>query len=125
MATVSGPFFSASADRIMDAGVKEIERRVAAAAHWRLQLFMHGYFRRPRPYYWTRVIDKPRADYHVVTDQGVVYGAWLEGIGSRNRTTRFKGYRHFRQTTAIMNNARLTRHIIDPVMTDIVRVLNG
>jgi hypothetical protein len=25
-----------------------------------------------------------------------VYGPWLEGVGSRNNTTRFKGYHAFR-----------------------------
>lgn len=33
---------------------------------------------------------------YVVTDGGVVYGPWIEGVGSRNRTSRFKGYRTFR-----------------------------
>ena len=33
-----------------------------------------------------------------VTDGGVIYGPWLEGTGSRNQTTRFKGYRMFRKT---------------------------
>jgi hypothetical protein len=28
----------------------------------------------------------------------VIYGPWLEGVGSRNRTTRFKGYFTFRRT---------------------------
>lgn len=32
----------------------------------------------------------------IVHDRGVVYGPWLEGTGSRNATTRFKGYRTFR-----------------------------
>ena len=33
-----------------------------------------------------------------ITDSRVVYGPWLEGVGSRNRTTRFKGYRVWRNT---------------------------
>ena len=33
-----------------------------------------------------------------IDDGGVVYGPWLEGIGSRNATTRFKGYQMFRKT---------------------------
>ena len=28
----------------------------------------------------------------------VIYGAWLEGVSSRNQTTRFKGYASFRRT---------------------------
>lgn len=32
-----------------------------------------------------------------VHDSGIVYGPWLEGEGSRNLTTPFKGYRTFRK----------------------------
>jgi hypothetical protein len=31
-----------------------------------------------------------------LSDGGVIYGPWLEGVGSRNRSTRFKGYFSFR-----------------------------
>ncbi len=34
----------------------------------------------------------------VITDGGVVYGPWLEGVSSRNQRTRFKGYASFRKT---------------------------
>jgi hypothetical protein len=33
-----------------------------------------------------------------IHDSGMVYGPWLEGTSSRNRTTRFKGYAQFRKT---------------------------
>jgi hypothetical protein len=33
-----------------------------------------------------------------ISDGGVVYGPWLEGISSRNQKTRFKGYSSFRKT---------------------------
>lgn len=32
-----------------------------------------------------------------VHDSGIVYGPWLEGVGSRNLTSRFKGYHTFRK----------------------------
>ena len=35
----------------------------------------------------------------MITDGGCVYGPWLEGVGSRNATTRFKGYSFFRKTS--------------------------
>jgi len=37
-----------------------------------------------------------------IDDGGVVYGPWLEGVGSRNQTTRFKGYASFRRTSQWM-----------------------
>ena len=33
----------------------------------------------------------------VVHDRRIIYGPWLEGVGSRNATTRFKGYSSFRR----------------------------
>lgn len=38
----------------------------------------------------------------IIHDGGVVYGPWLEGTSGRNQTTRFKGYRSFRQTAQYM-----------------------
>lgn len=38
-----------------------------------------------------------------IDDSRVVYGPWLEGISSRNKTTRFKGYASFRKTTDLLN----------------------
>ena len=32
-----------------------------------------------------------------IDDSGVEYGPWLEGVSSRNETTRFKGYHSFRR----------------------------
>jgi hypothetical protein len=32
-----------------------------------------------------------------IHDSGVVYGPWLEGTSSRNKTTRFRGYSSFRK----------------------------
>ena len=36
----------------------------------------------------------------IITDGGVVYGPWLEGVSNRNQTTRFKGYGAFRKVQA-------------------------
>lgn len=39
----------------------------------------------------------------MIGDGGVIYGPWLEGTGSRNQSTRFKGYAAFRRTTQWLN----------------------
>ena len=41
-----------------------------------------------------RMLDSLHGEIH---DSKVVYGPWLEGTGSRNATTRFKGYAAFRR----------------------------
>jgi hypothetical protein len=37
-----------------------------------------------------------------IHDNRVEYGPWLEGTGSRNKTTRFKGYHLWRQTNQMI-----------------------
>lgn len=98
---VSGPFFSSEARIIVRRGIDNIQRKVAESADERVEQLHKKFFRRPRPFYWTTVHARSRADYWVVTDGGfVVYNHWLEGTGSRNfPKTRFKGYRAFRIAT--------------------------
>lgn len=52
--------------------------------------------RRQTPYYRLQVAARQTPPGWVITDGGVVYGPWLEGVSRRNQTTRFKGYRTFR-----------------------------
>lgn len=121
---VSGPFFSPNIDGVADAYVKKIERKIADEARRRVTDYMRKFFKHPTPYYWLHTLAKPRADYHVVTDGGIVYGPWLAGTGSRNRTTRFKGYKHWRLTVQEMNQPRVQAYFVDPVMTDLMKVMN-
>jgi hypothetical protein len=84
----------------------------------------------PTPYYETQIklerggevsegfeSDVPPA---VVHDRAVIYGWWLEGIGSRNHpVTRFRGYRAFRETAAVLNRGvalRLAKHTLTQYM---------
>lgn len=54
--------------------------------------------RHPTGHYESQVTAEPHGTTVVLSDSGVVYGPWLEGTGSRNRTTHFKGYATFRRT---------------------------
>jgi len=59
----------------------------------------------------------------VVNDGGVIYGPWLEGVGSRNRTTRFKGYFSFRRAEQ-ETDARVPE-IVRPALDRLIREANG
>jgi hypothetical protein len=120
---VSGPFFDYRAEVIMVRGGQRIMRTVAQEADRRVEILHKAFFRVPTPYYWTQVHAKPRADYWVVTDDHVVYGHWLEGTGSRNRTTRFKGYRAFRLTAQSIRSD--LRRIADPAVDALCREMNA
>lgn len=47
--------------------------------------------------------DRMTSSINLVHDTYVAYGPWLEGVGSRNETTRFKGYHTFRIIAAELN----------------------
>jgi len=59
--------------------------------------------RNPTPYYETQItIQRLSPTVMRVHDRDVIYGPWLEGTSTRNRTTRFRGYaslRRARQST--------------------------
>ena len=57
--------------------------------------------------HYRRSLHQERRDmYGRIDDSGVVYGPWLEGTGSRNLTTRFKGYASFRRTHQFLDGKR-------------------
>lgn len=107
---------------VLEGRAPEIVEGFLEDATW--QVGMHGFagvhgllnerIKEPTPYYEAQVTQarggEPAADYEsdvppvVVHDRGVIYGWWLEGIGSRNApVTRFKGYHAFSETAGVLN----------------------
>ena len=96
---ISGPLFTGHPDAVIDAYLDEATREVAAQGYADVLDILNASIKHPTPYYETQVtIDQARADL-VVHDRGVIYGPWLEGVSSRNASTRFKGYAAFRRAT--------------------------
>jgi hypothetical protein len=92
---------------IRDTLASDAEDRVSAYFSMRIRQ-NHGRFLRSitrtqesRTYvtgrYTMPVTVDDRATDLVVTTDLATYGPWLEGTGSRNETTKFKGYHGFRQ----------------------------
>lgn len=94
-----GPLFNGSAKRIVADLRRDIEKSVAAAAMSELHHKMDQSFRNPTPYYETQVVQDRQVDSTQIHDRDIVYGPWLEGVSSRNRRSRFKGYKMWRRTT--------------------------
>lgn len=69
------------------------------------------------------MIDRSSPDLSVTDSRNVVYGPWLEGTGSRNKTTRFKGYHTFRN--ARQEVERRKTELARPVIARFVAHMNG
>jgi hypothetical protein len=60
-----------------------------------------GVFKHPTGYYRSQIAVRGRTpNSATVDDGGVIYGPWLEGVGSRNAKTRFKGYKLWLKATS-------------------------
>jgi hypothetical protein len=97
--TFNGPLFDGRARRAMDDACDDARDDLAAFAEERVLIGTSGSFKTRTPYYETMVTTtRVSSEVALVHDQGVVYGPWLEGVGSRNApVTRFAGYGHWRK----------------------------
>lgn len=113
-----GPLFDGRAEHALRAFPDEVEKELAQEANRRVHKELHRVLKHPTGYYESRVRAEPFASRWRVHDSRVVYGPWLEGTGSRNRTTRFKGYHHWRKVKALMERdaPRLVREMLPRLM---------
>lgn len=97
-------------DTLAEEGVRRVKARLETV------------LRKPTGYYESRIAVDRRSQFRGITDSGVLYGGWLEGVDSRNRTTRFKGYRTFRIVKQGL--ARDKGRIVAPLVAAYVQELN-
>lgn len=95
-----GPIFDGRAHHIFEDFSEELEDDGAEFVLDHIKRTFHSNFKQPTGYYESHVFINNSVSGAVVEDGGMagpVYGPWLEGVGSRNATTRFKGYGAFRK----------------------------
>ena len=100
--TFKGPWFDGRAERAIDQACTDALDDVSSFAEERVLLGTSASFKTRTPYYETRITTtRVSSDSTLVNDQGVIYGPWQEGVGSRNApVTRFAGYHHWRKAKA-------------------------
>lgn len=121
--TVSGPLFDGTSLRIVAKMIDDVDHTLADAGVNLVQYQLEQNLQNPTGFYESNIVtERHRPDY-LVTDSGVIYGPWLEGTGSRNQTTKFKGYSSFRKAAQQLNQAAdlITQRVVDKY----VKQLNG
>lgn len=98
-----GPFFNGGSIAVLGAMSADIAATLAEEGTALVQGELPHVLRNPTPRYQLGIHDEANGNNAKVTDGGIIYGHWLEGTGSRNRTTRFKGYFTFRRMTHILD----------------------
>jgi len=72
---------------------------------------------------YLRSISTRYANFNAVISDGTLYGPWLEGISSRNQTTRFKGYSQFRFTQQYID--KNAKPVVQKNLNEFVRRMNA
>ncbi len=99
----SGPLFNGEAQQAISDFQNDAEDTIADFAVNEIQAELGRVLKNPTGYYKSKIVTNRQSDDSIVNDSGVVYGPWLEGVGSRNKRTRFKGYATFRRVTQRIN----------------------
>jgi len=96
--TKTGPLFDGRMIKDVAFAVDAAEEEIAqqGADHLRNDLGVPP-FKAPTGWYASHITKKRMGAYWVIWDSDVIYGPWLAGTGSRNATSRFKGYRHWQR----------------------------
>jgi hypothetical protein len=101
----TGALFSAPrTNMLLRRYADDTERTVAEYALGLVRAHLVGVLKQPTGYYQSQVQVRYRRGDPEVSDGGVIYGPWLEGVGSRNApVTRFKGYSTFRRVGQVVD----------------------
>jgi hypothetical protein len=98
-----GPMLDGRTAAAMGTYADQVGYKVATFAEDQIQARLRQVLQHPTGYYQSRISVERAGSGYRVNDGGVIYGPWLEGTGSRNATTSFKGYATFRRTKALVD----------------------
>jgi hypothetical protein len=97
-----GPMFDGRAVKAGHESAEDSARAIAIEGSAMVRARQNVTFKTQTPYYRTHTQARKTMGGWRITGPAVAYGHWLEGTGSRNRTTRFKGYFIFRTMAAVL-----------------------
>jgi len=95
---LKGPTVEGLAQPMLQATLDAALKEVASYTQYEVSMELIRVLQHPTGYYESQVsTERVSAEVYSINDSNVIYGPWLEGISSRNQTTRFKGYATFRR----------------------------
>jgi len=119
----SGPLFDGRFQAGMLEITAEIVDKLAVEGQRRWLAGLDATLRRPTGAYRSRIDHQSSATKARVHDNRVIYGPWLEGTGSRNKTTRFKGYANARRAAQLLDAGAV--HLAEDVVRRNIGKLGG
>lgn len=128
--SLHGPVTEGYSDTIIDDYVDDMVWEVGAQGLANVNTVLNTSIQNPTPYYETQTtlnwgVFAGAGANVIVHDRGIIYGPWLEGIGSRNfPKTSFKGYHAFEKGAIALNDGQALR-VAEAVLTRYMPKLRG
>jgi hypothetical protein len=113
--SLHGPVAEGYGTEIVDDLVDDLVWEVGSQGLANVNTVLNSSIQQPTPYYETMTtlnwgVFAGAGANVIVHDRGIVYGPWLEGIGSRNfPKTSFKGYHAFEKGAIALNDGQALR----------------
>jgi hypothetical protein len=121
--TTKGMLFNVAASKAAaKRAVIKANEYLAQATYDRIMQRLSRVLQNPTGFYESRVQIDRKEIYRGVSDGGVVYGGWLEGVARNNKNSRFKGYHTFREVRQEVNKDK--DRIVAPVVAQLVKELS-
>jgi len=96
--SLKGPTVEGLAEPMLASMLEVALQEVASYTQYEVNMELIQVLQHPTGYYESQIrTERVSAEAYSINDSNVIYGPWLEGISSRNQTTRFKGYATFRR----------------------------
>lgn len=124
-----GPLVEGRAMGIIDDLVRDAVWDVAQQGLADVSTVLDASIQNPTPYYETQTTVNwggfSGGASAIVHDRGIIYGFWLEGIGSRNfPKTSFRGYHAFEKGAFMLNSGEAER-VASATARRYIPILNG
>jgi len=119
----TGPLFDGQADAAAARFARDATSTLTRVAYDMVKLKYAARIRENTGHFLGRITQEITGSIGHVYTKFILYGYWLEGVGSRNPTTRFKGYWAYRET-AIEIDAR-SPEILKPLVDKMIREMGG
>ena len=118
----SGPVFNGILSRAVNVAAATAEETVGQVGVNLVQQRLGGVLKNPTGFFVSHIQSNRVAKDVIVSVAwpAVLYGPWLEGVESRNTSSRFKGYHTFRLTQQALAQQAAT--IAEPVVAAAVKV---
>jgi hypothetical protein len=100
-----GPTVNGMAEPLVGLMLEGAIAEVASYTKHEVSMELIKVLKHPTGYYESKIVADPvSAEMWSINDSNVIYGPWLEGIGSRNSpVTKFAGYATFRRVQGRMS----------------------